>query len=247
MRDNRGVTLVELLVAIAVGAIVLSGVTYLIVYSLRLYGNGSATADLANEAQSTLNYIVDTTMQSKGIVLEYDDTTHETSCMLYGEIEYNTTLGRWTYQGAALVTDVAGAHEIYLAEFPNAGYPKEAGENYCKLNAADAANVSEAAEEIADYVLNSDANRKAGLLASGIYQCCIYLEDPMSALVDVTDPYTGVTETQYTQPFTVAIQLEFRTPTATGTTSKSVQDNASVRNSIGTIYINRNEYGPKLK
>lgn len=244
-KDNKGATLVELMVAIAIGAIVIAGIAYIIVFSMRMYGKSSATVDLQNEAQSTLNYIVDSTMQASGMVISYDSVNETTEYVLYGKLYYDAAQSRWMYQGIALVSDTAGAQELYLTIFPNASYP-DSGDGYSVLNASDATFVATAGEEIRDYVLNSESVRKASLMANNITKCYIYVEDDSTAYTSVTDKVTGITETVYVQPFGLIVDLEFEKDTGTGMATKSVRDSVNVRNSIGYIYVNGNKYGPLL-
>ena len=48
--DNRGLSLVELLVAFAVSAIVLSGLAYLMINVLNLFGRTNVNVELQNES-----------------------------------------------------------------------------------------------------------------------------------------------------------------------------------------------------
>ena len=73
-KDNKGFSLVELLVAITISAIVAGGIGYLLTTSLRMYNKDTVDVTLQQELQITLNQIVDYAMESETIVADFDST-----------------------------------------------------------------------------------------------------------------------------------------------------------------------------
>lgn len=66
-RDNRGLSLVELLVAIAISAVVAGSIGFLLVTSLRMYNNEITEVSLQQELQMTLNQVMDYAMESQTV------------------------------------------------------------------------------------------------------------------------------------------------------------------------------------
>lgn len=64
--DNRGLSLVELLVAFAVSAIVLSGLAYLMINVLNIFGRTNVNVELQNESQTAMNLVIDNIMDAGG-------------------------------------------------------------------------------------------------------------------------------------------------------------------------------------
>ena len=76
-KENKGFSLVELLVAITISAIVAGGIGYLLTTSLRMYNKDTVDVTLQQELQVTLNQIVDYAMESETIVADFDGTYPE--------------------------------------------------------------------------------------------------------------------------------------------------------------------------
>lgn len=84
MRNNKGFSLVELLIAVAIASIIAGSVAYLLVTSLRMYNNETTNTTLQQELQVTLNQIVDYAMESKTLVV--DNSSGETSYVVFGTV-----------------------------------------------------------------------------------------------------------------------------------------------------------------
>ena len=61
--NNKGFSLVELLVALAVSSIVLTALGYMIITGLKLYGRNNAHVEVQSEAQTAMNLILDNIME----------------------------------------------------------------------------------------------------------------------------------------------------------------------------------------
>lgn len=76
--NNKGVSLIELLIAIAVGAIVLSALTLLVTQATKGYRVQVETAQIQNEANITLNQIESAVMEAKEITVENEKAPNGT-------------------------------------------------------------------------------------------------------------------------------------------------------------------------
>ena len=83
-KDNRGLSLVELLVAIAITAVITGTITYLLRTSLNFFGNETTNVALQQELQLTLNQVMDYAMESQEVVISGDDTA--TNYVAFGKI-----------------------------------------------------------------------------------------------------------------------------------------------------------------
>lgn len=68
--NNKGFTLVELLVVIGVGAAISAGIASIIFTSLKLYDKESTNVSAQYEIQTTLNMVEDSIMASQGLVVK---------------------------------------------------------------------------------------------------------------------------------------------------------------------------------
>ena len=71
--NNRGLSLVELIVAVSIGAIVAASITALIAFAVRTYHNESVNTSLQYELQTDINQVVDAIMSSSGVVIVNND------------------------------------------------------------------------------------------------------------------------------------------------------------------------------
>lgn len=92
--NNKGVSLVEILVALAVGTIVLSAVTLLVSQSIKSYKNQTTTSKLQNDANITINQIEESVMEATEIIILSEGTTQESD----SDVEYFGTKGNIAYR-----------------------------------------------------------------------------------------------------------------------------------------------------
>lgn len=249
MRNNKGMTLVELLVAFAISSIVLTALSYFIFTAIRMYNKNTVSVDLQNEAQTALNQIVDNVMEADGIVLSYDETSKETSCLLLGRVLTVTIGGTpvYYYEGNAIVADLTEG-ELYLASFPNAyqngalDYTEAAGTTeqgitYAKMSAD---SIHALTEEVKAYAY---ANRQICLMAQNVKQCRIRETDSITEELHPTPGVTG----NFPLPFALQIDLAFEKDYGNGMAYRECSDKAVVRSQIDDIYINGIQYMRKLK
>ncbi len=91
MKSNKGFTLVELLIAIAILSIVLTTVTSVIMTGSKQFKKGSADADVQRQAQLVVNQIEDMVIDTNGGVY-YADYTDTKEFVLYNAVSINGTV-----------------------------------------------------------------------------------------------------------------------------------------------------------
>lgn len=195
MRDDRGVSLVELLVAFAVSAIVITMLGGLLFFGLRLYGRNTAHTEVLNEAQTTMNLIVDTIMESQGICM-HSVSGIDIECVLLGDLQIKETGSGYDvfFKGKAIVTDIhrigtdgKSVRRMYLVSFPNNDFRANAN-GYAKLLTGEATGgaldaekrgtiAAEALNMVQTYTLNlSEEEKTMWLLARYITGCSMKVD-----------------------------------------------------------------------
>ena len=216
-KDNRGLTLVELLVTLAVSAVLAGAVAALIGYSINTYNTENVNTEMQYEIQTNVNQIMDAIMSSSGVVIV--SAGGNTDYAGFGQFKE-------TRDGVGAVTNVvftgtvfvAGSNgELYMAKTPAGG---KSGDT-----AADA--VEAAAKTVKDA-----ADKKPYLMGRN---CKVF------KLSMDTDPVTSsciVSSTQYTNPLAVHVELEFEKDAAGKKVNKRVTDEAIMRNRVtADIYV----------
>lgn len=259
MRDNRGMSLVELLLAFAISAIILSGVAYLLFTALGISGRNSANVMVQNEAQTTLNLIVDNIMEAQGICMEIPGADTNTECLLMGDlliVEDGSGNFDAYYKGMALVTDISspagvGADETYLVEVPNATLRNSVAPyaEYSQLAAGlstEAKAAQAALDRVKEYIGAMDQqDRIMWLLSRYTTECRV---EPKRMVPGDADLYQEIIdygrpefppETYYffKEPFTVHITLSFSYDYGRGVVSRTLEDDAAVRSRIPSIFV----------
>lgn len=67
--NNRGLSLVELIVAISIGVIIAGSITALMSFAIRVFRNESVNASTQYELQTNINMLMDVIMQSSAVVV----------------------------------------------------------------------------------------------------------------------------------------------------------------------------------
>ncbi len=114
-KKNRGVSLVEILVAIAVSAIVMSAIGVLLTQGMHGYVRQTTQAELQNEANIAMNQITDSLMEANGINISIDENS-VTFKHLYAEtLSSSTELQKYQFDKTNrvlnLVEDGGGASQ----------------------------------------------------------------------------------------------------------------------------------------
>lgn len=241
--DNKGLTLVELLLTFAISAIVLSGLAYMLVTSLKLSQRNNANVEVQSEVQTAMNLIIDNIMEAQGICLKVPASGVTTDCILFGETSIRKIGSEYVfyYKGNAVVADItSGRGELYLIEFPNETFPAEA-DGYCKIDAAvnELDCVSRSIEKIKDDITNlPEDQRIKWLMAQNITGFTI---TPCSEYGEETVVENGVDviKNLYTETFTLKITLSAESDYGFGKTTRVLNDKAAVRSRMSKIYVTK--------
>lgn len=266
MIDNRGVTLVELLVAFVVGSLVLVALGYLLMTGLRLSGRNNAHVEVQSEAQTTMNLLLDNVMEAEGICIVNPGAGTSTRCVLLGDLVVEGTAGSYDvwFKGNAVITrisdlDTSGnpSRKMYLVAFPNDDFPSDSGKTgYAKLvsdatksETSEAERAGAAAKDallvVDDYVRNTldeDARTK-WYLARYITECRMEVARSDTDYDKETIYYwNGSQEDMYyfKEPITVKIALGLEYDYGSGTVTRTLEDSATIRNRLDKIYLDKN-------
>lgn len=267
MRDNRGLSLVELLVALAVGSIVITALGFLLIMGLRMYGRNAAHTEVQNEAQTTMNLIIDTIMESQGICIVNPATGVDTECVLLGDLLVEESGSSYDvyFRGNAIVTDInnIGAdgeaiRRMYLVSFPNDDYGSDAAmPGYAKLlNNVSKSAASEAEEKgavaldawalVRDYTLGlGEDDKTIWLLARYITGCQIEVDRYEGAdsdyYVETEYYWNGSSESHYyyEDPITLNITIDLEYDYGSGQVTRTLEDSAAVRSRLDKVYVGK--------
>lgn len=258
LQDNRGITLIELLMSFAVSAIVLAGLSYLLFMGLRLYDRNEVNARVQNEAQNALNLLTDHMLEAGGVCMESAASDANLQCILLDELQMEEVAAGYNvwYEGEAVIVrleDSAGGYvgKVYMVSFPIEGDSTLAEEkrgdkvigNRLASGVSDRTQAAAAAKEkVLDYFLKlTEENQNAWLLAEHVTSCEIVPADSVKLEEHHTVYEDGSGETQYyyTAPFGFRISLTFTVKSQTGESSRTVQDTVYVRNRLKHVYIHK--------
>ena len=203
-KDNRGLSLVELLVAISIAAIISGSIAYLLRTSLHLYGNETTDVALQQELQVTLNQIMDYAMESQELVISGTDTA--TDYVAFGSI-------------------IPKASESEPAKFDAVIIWRDDTKLYLKKNEI----IDDINKEIEDDTLISTLNGRIAtasstkenyLLAEYVTGFCVSAD----GIIDGTSNYRN--------PLSVNIDLQLTKKGSSSDIEKKVSDKAVLRNRI---------------
>lgn len=241
--DNRGASLTELLVAFAVSAIVLSGIAYILITSLRVSGKNNAGAEVQGEIQTTINLMMDELMEAEGICMQLPSAGGNTDCLLTGEmkIEKEGSSYVFYYKGNALAADYsAGSGSLYLAEFPNETYGEVSG-GYCKLGTAVSKQdcIADAIGTVKGYVMGLSAEERLRYLLGRDVTACVIQPEFTYGEKTVTERGVAVTRQYFEEPLIFSITLKVESDYGDGTVERELEDRVSVRNRIENICLTK--------
>jgi len=210
--DNKGVSLVELLVAIAIGAIVSGSIAALITISLRMYGKETADVEMQQEIQTTSNFIIDAIMESDSFI-----ATNNSDTVILGKFIYDKSSSQLSYTGYVFCTE-------------NVSESTTAGKMYMKKHtskalSSDCINAGEIVpEKIVEELSSGVKGDNTNLLATNIQ------------LFSVTPTATSIQTDKYINPFTLELNMKFGKKSGSGEVNKELHDEASIRNTLRPIY-----------
>ena len=226
-KDNKGFSLVELLVAITISAIVAGGIGYLLTTSLRMYNKDTVDVSLQQELQITLNQIVDYAMESETIVADFD-----------GNYPDYLALGTFESASGTGVLDKTKLNAQIIWQDGNKLYLKKTTvDNFCLSSNPEDADFREIDKsKIVPLIPAAGASSDANLLAQYVTE---FKVTGIGGIVEVKDESGNVTGHAYENPLSIILELEFEKSVAAANKNKKVKDTAYLRNKVtNDIYVN---------
>ena len=217
-KDNKGFSLVELLVAITISAIVAGGIGYLLTTSLRMYNKDTVDVTLQQELQITLNQIVDYAMESETIVADFDGNPPE--YLALGTFDKTKLNAQIIWQdGNKLYIKKATIADFCLSADPENAHYREIDKS-----------------KIESLIPSAGTSSDANLLAQYV---TAFKVTGIGGIVEVKDESGNVTGHAYENPLSIILELEFKKSVATADRNKKVEDTVSLRNKVtNDIYVN---------
>lgn len=226
-KENKGFSLVELLVAITISAIVAGGIGYLLTTSLRMYNKDTVDVTLQQELQVTLNQIVDYAMESETIVADFD-----------GNYPDYLALGTFESVSGSGVLDKTKLDAEIIWKDGNKLYIKKTTiDDFCKsANPVDSDFRKIDKDKIVALIPAEGTSSDANLLAQYV---SLFQVTGIGGIVEVKDEAGNVTGHAYENPLSIILELEFEKSVATADRNKKVTDTAFLRNKVtNDIYVN---------
>ncbi len=226
-KENKGFSLVELLVAITISAIVAGGIGYLLTTSLRMYNKDTVDVTLQQELQVTLNQIVDYAMESETIVADFDG--------IYPDY---LALGTFQSKSGSGVLDKTKLDAQIIWKDGNKLYIKKTTiYAFCKsANPVDSDFRKIDKDKIVALIPAEGTSKDANLLAQYV---TAFEVTGIGGIVEVKDEAGNVTGHAYENPLSIILELEFEKSVATADRNKKVTDTAFLRNKVtNDIYVN---------
>lgn len=223
--NNSGFSLVELIIAISIGAIVAGAVAALMSFAIRNYRDQSANADMQFELQTSLNQMMDEIMSSTGMVIVQNggtpgDPADEpyTQYAVFGNFSANVS-GSKGFEGvifAAGPKDSDGRFKIYMnrVSMATTDAPDVVAANlYSTLSGSFATDPN-------PYLLSMNATRFD------------LIPDPDNKWINNAAVWTDVAKRKYINPIEVKIDLQFEKDATQKVIHKHVEDVAYMRNKV---------------
>ena len=230
--DNRGLSLVELIIAISIGLIVSGSIAALITFGIRMYRNESVNTSMQYELQTNLNTMMDEIMGSQTVVviqnsgtdIDHVNTKEDvkppyTKCALFGKFTEGSgaDAGKLKFTGVVFASSSAdsdGRFKVYMDRVKD-------------VVGADPSAVAKSCFDTIQTAFSEDPNPY--LLGENVVQFVIE-PDPEDTCFDDED-------NTYTNPIPVKVELCFeRNGWGDKKYSKHVDDVAYLRNRVSDIH-----------
>lgn len=192
--NNKGLSLVELLVAIAIAAIVAASIAGLMTFAVRQYRNESVNTQMQYELQSNINMIMDEVMASQTMVVDQNGIAIATVGAPYTKYALFGKVTATGFDGVIFVSSSADADhkfKLYMDRFTDASTDPKA--------------VAEAAYTRVSSHFSDDPNPY--LLGENVTRFVIE-PDPETGTCLMPDP-KDATKYLYTNPISVKVELNF--------------------------------------
>ena len=227
MKKNDGFTLVELLVAIAIAAVVAGSVSFLLFTSMRMFNKETVEVDLQQELQLSINQMMDYAMESETIIADFD-----------GNYPDYIAFGNYTDSTLSAHIIWRDGNRLYLKnddipDFVNTDLNDET--NYGKI----------VASEITDRIPATEGSSPTANLMADYVKA---FDVEVGGLENVyAEGSTAIVGYEFKNPLSVDITLEFEKAVRTANTKgKRVNEKVSLRNRVKyNIFVNTHEYSLK--
>lgn len=233
--NDKGFSLVELIVAITLGLILSGGIAALITTSLSMYKNESTRVDLQYELQTGLNQVMDGIMGSDGFVIK--NNANSTQYAGFGNYYWDAE-GNAGFAGIVLLN--IGDGSIYMNRITDIEFGSSSDAN---------ALIASITNDMKDKIENGTVDKRVYLLSEHVNKFLLTPGD--NCLDDSTN--------EYINPLAVKVEMEFQdVKWGGGTIDKKVNDVAYLRNWVsgrekdsdssvtatptGFVYYNGNAY-----
>ncbi len=235
--NDKGLSLVELLVAISIGVIVAGSIAALMIFAIRMYRNESANTQMQYELQSNLNLMMDEIMASQTLVVDQNAVSESTEGAPYTKYALFGTVKPSGFTGVIFVSsgaDSKNRFRVYMDRFTDTSTDVKT----VASNAYDRVK-SHFADDPNPYLLGQNVTR------------FVIKPDPDGNCL-VVDPKDS-TKYIYTNPIRVKVELNFeQNGWGNKKYNKHVADEAYMRNKLTSpIYVGLSgtfkEYTLKVK
>ena len=229
--NNKGLSLVELIIAISIGVIVAGSIAALMTFAIRMYRNESVNTEMQYELQTNINLMMDEIMgasyfvveQNSGAVITATGTPY-TKYAMFGKLQKGVTLGvggtGQRFEGVIFVSsavDSSGKFKVLMNRFSvedtSLDLKTVATNQYSTVYGASDPTVYLLGENVTQFVIEPD---------------------PEGSSLDKT-----VTPRTYTNPIPFKVELRFeRNGWGTKVYNRHVDDMTYLRNRVSdTVYI----------
>lgn len=227
--NDKGLSLVELIVAVSIGTIVAASVTALISFAIRSYHNESVNTALQYEIQSNVNQIMDAIMSSSGAVLVQG--AGKTNLAGFGQ--FAKTDSGVEFSGIVLASGepdpTTGVFDIYMR----------------RVSAISGTDESDAVSTAGLPLTSPSGDMRPYLLGQNAKTFNITIETDITKSSCIVETWTNNVSSpgKYINPILVDVELEFEKDGTGRKINKMVKDNAIMRNRITSdIWIDGHKY-----
>ncbi len=240
--NNSGLSLVELIVAISMGAILSASIAALISFSIRMYTNESTNTAMQYELQSNINMMMDEIMSASAFVVVQNSGvdltappnpapgTPYTQYAMFGNPNADVG-GAKGFSGVIFVpkaeSGVTDRFNIYMKKV------EKKRSDYTTLESLASGEAS-------------DASALENLLGENATQFAIIPDPNGNSLIDIAGPPA---KHEYTNPIEIRVKLQFeKNGWGTKKYEKHVDDVTYLRNKVtDEIYVDGTPYNIKTK
>lgn len=246
-KNNSGMSLVELLVAFAISAIVLAGLSGIIFSVLQFYGRSNAHVEIQNEAQTSLNLVIDSIISAKGVCfIEEDASTIDPasdylSCALFGEIHLDTSGTKaMSFQGEAVFWQPKYGEMYLMSGTFDLGTYSDETQAPLEAIAAMKGKLPALQEDRTPYLM---ARNVTAFELRGMDECFVEpVNKPIEEMTEEEKKQIG--KHYFENPLIIHINIEFENEYQSGKTiTRQIDDNVSVRNRLDYVYVQREAEG----